>query len=197
MNIVFWSPLYGHGATTSNLNCLAVMSSLMYCYKTVSLQSEFPNNYYEGITDGQICENNFDIAFIDYCGRIGQNESDVFTFADLLVVNLNQNPELIGFAKSQLEKLEYKCSVMYVIGRYDASNNYTLKSIMKKFQIPYSDIGVIPYNSEFMDAVLSGGTRKFLEANIGCSRRNYNYGFIKEVEILTDKLITKAGLKHG
>lgn len=269
MNIVFWSPLCGHGATTSNLTCMAIMSSLLYRYKTVSFQSGFSNNYLDqtflgdtkhasvvneeftyyadkGI-DGvmssmtlntfvheemedylveivkglnyyipstkkssetlfnerltanlpkllESCSDEFDITFIDHQGSTGRISDMLFESADLCVVNLNQNPELIHYAKDQFAKINCGGKVMYIIGRYDESNHYTVRNIASKFNITRSDIGVIPYNSEFMDAVLTGHTKEFLKENLRCSRRSFNYNFMEEVRELTSKLLTKAGM---
>lgn len=269
MNIVFWSPLCGHGATTSNLTCMAIMSSLLYSLRTVSFQSGFSNNYLDqtflggreytqyvneefrcyadkGI-DGVIssmalntfvreemedylveivkdlnyyipatkrsseevfndrmitglpqllesCGSMFDITFVDHQGSSGKLSDIVFQNADMCVINLNQNPELIHYAKEQFGKLGCTCKVMYIIGRYDESNRYTADHIAAKFHIPKSDIGVIPYNSEFMEAVLSGFTKKFLRDNLNCTRRSFNYNFMLEVRRLTEKLLVKAGM---
>lgn len=269
MNIVFWSPLCGHGATTSNLTCMAIMSSLLYRYRAVSFQSGFSNNYLDQTFLGDMrnisvvneeftcyadkgidgvmssmalntfvreeigdylieivkglnyyipstkrsneevfnermvtslpnllesCSSEFDITFIDHQGCKGKVSDMLFANADLCVINLNQNPELIHYAKDQFGKINCGGKVMYIIGRYDESNHYTVKHIAGKFNITKSDIGVIPYNSEFMDAVLSGHTKEFLRENLKCSRRSFNYNFMLEVRELTDKLLTKAGL---
>ncbi|MDD6796886.1 MAG: hypothetical protein PUE71_01195 [Clostridia bacterium] len=269
MNIVFWSPLCGHGATTSNLTCMAIMSSLLYSYRTVSFQSGFSNNYLDQTFLGErsnqafvreeftcyadkgidgvmssmalntfVCEEmedylveivkglnyyipstkrsneavftermatslpkllescgrEFDITFVDHQGSQGRISDLLFENADLCVINLNQNPELIHYAREQFEKVNCGSKVMYIIGRYDESNHYTVKNIAGKFNISKSDIGVIPYNSEFMDAVLSGRTKEFLKENLRCSRRSFNYNFMCEVRELTGKLLTKAGM---
>lgn len=273
MNIVFWSPLSGHGATTSNLSCMAIMSSLLYRYKTVAFQSGFSNNYLdqtflgksltnhnlireelvgygdkgidsvmssialntyvnEDITDYmvevvkdvnyyipstrrsteevynkrmqtclpqllKICDRLFDITFIDAQSNQGDISRSVLEEADLCVINLNQNPELIHYAQQSFEEFSCSAEVMYLVGRYDASNRYTLRSISNKFHIPKSDIGAIPYNSEFMEASLSGRTKEFLKENLHCSCKNFNYNFMNEVTEVTDKLLIKAGLIHG
>lgn len=271
MNILFWSPLCGHGATTSNMTCMAIMSSLLYRYRTVSFQSGFSNNYLDqtflgdrrnisaineetacysgkGIDDVmsgialntyareemedsfveivkglnyyipstrssesvfnenmimnlpgllESCADRFDITFIDHQGSSKEISDMLFENADLCVINLNQNPELIHYAKAQFEKINCKSPVMYIIGRYDESNYYTVKSIASQFNITRKDIGVIPYNSEFMDAVLSGHTKEFLRENLGCSRRSFNYNFMLEVQGLTRKLLIKAGMING
>lgn len=273
MNIVFWSPLCGHGATTSNLTCMAIMSSLMYNLRTVSFQSAFSNNYLdqtfigskknnamvvseelvtyaqkgidgvmssmemntfvkEDIKDYVVevvknlnyyipstkrsneevfkkrlskslpqilkaCNDCFDLTFIDHQGGDENVSRQIFSAADLCVINLSQNPELINFAREKIKELNCQCEIMYIIGRYDESNKYTLKAITREFKISKKDIGVILYNSEFMDAVLSGQTKEFLRANMNCQRRNYNYEFMQEAKDLTYKLLAKAGVLHA
>ncbi len=270
MNIVFWSPLRGHGATTSNLTCMAIMSSLMYNFRTVSFQSAFSNNYLdqtflgskrarppvvseeftayggkgidgvinslemssyisENINDYTVevmknlnyyipstkrsneqvfnmrlarslpellktCGDNFDITFIDHHGLDDGISRTILDEADLCVINLSQNPELITYAKEKSKKINLTCNSMYIIGRYDESNKYTESTIAKRLEVPRQDIGVIPYNSEFMDAVLSGNTKEFLRANMHCTRKSPNYQFMQETKDLTYKLMTKAGM---
>lgn len=253
------------------MTCMAIMSSLLYRYRTVSFQSGFSNNYLDqtflgdrrnisvvneetacysgkGIDDvmngialniyarGEMeasfveivkglnyyipstkssesvfnenmimnlpvllksCADRFDITFIDHQGSSKEISDMLFENADLCVINLNQNPELIHYAKAQFEKINCKSPVMYIIGRYDESNYYTVKSIASQFNITRKDIGVIPYNSEFMDAVLSGHTKEFLRENLGCSRRSFNYNFMLEVQGVTRKLLIKAGMING
>lgn len=274
MNVVFWSPQSGHGATTSNMACLALMSSLMYCYRTISFQSGYSYNnldqsfignvavppvssvneefaYYmdkgidgmlssiymdsllgDKITDYSVeivkglsyylpstvkcnedlfndrmssnvftllaeCARSFDLTFIDNQSRVGKVIQNIFMQADLCVININQNPEMINTAQKEFAKLNCSCKVLYVIGRYDEHSNYTVKSIARKFNISRDDIGVIPYCSDFSEVLMSGKTKEFLKTNFNCSKRDRNYYFISEVKSLTDKLLRKVGVAVG
>ena len=270
MNIVFWSPVSGHGATTSNMACLSVMSSLMYCYKTIAFQSGYSHNnlnqsfiknsinevntvneefsYYVGkgidgilgsvfletftkesiadycveIVKGlsyyipstaknseelfnermqskidkllRLCNEAYDLTFIDNQSKDNEILKKVFDHADMCVINLSQNPEMITIVKSEFEKLNCNCKVFFVIGRYDDDSKYSVKDIAKKLHIAKEDIGVIPYCSKFLEAVIGGGTKEFLKDNFECSRKSENYYFISEVKKLTNKLLKKAGV---
>lgn len=274
MNVVFWSPLSGHGATTSNMACLALMSSLMYCYKTISFQSGYSYNnldqtfiggtavasvntvneefaYYMGkgidgilgsifmdsfvnekIVDYSVeivkglsyylpstmksnedlfnnrmsanifnlleeCSKSFDMTFVDNQSKVDKVSKNIFLKADLCVINVNQNPEMIIAAKKEFEKLNSSCKVIYVIGRYDNSNRFSVKNIAKKLGISAEDIGVVPYCSEYMEAILMGKTKEFLKSNFNCRRRDDNFYFISEVKNMTNKIIRKAGVAVG
>lgn len=274
MNIVFWSPLSGHGATTSNMACVAMMASLMYCYRSISFQSGYSSNgldqsfigheaaipvntlreeftYYMGkgidgmlgsmymgasvnekIADYSVeiikgltyylpssmknseelfnekmscnvvslineCSRRFDITFIDNQSKVEKVSRNVFLNTDLCVINLSQNPELIREAKKDIEKLEGRCRIFYVIGRYHDSSRISVKNIAGMLGVKTDDIGVVPYCSDYLEAVLAGSTKEFLKSNVGCSRRNPNYYFFSEVKSLTRKILNKAGVGIG
>lgn len=274
MNVVFWSPLSGHGATTSNMACVALMSSLMYCYKTISFQSGYSYNnldqsfignavvapantvneefaYYMGkgidgvlgsiymdsfmnekIADHSIeivkglsyflpstmksnedlfndrmsanifnlleeCSKTFDITFIDNQSKVDKVSKNIFLKADLCVINVNQNLEMIDTAKREFNKMNCTCKVLYAIGRYDEKSRFSLKTIAKKAEISRDDIGTVPYCSDYLEAVLMGRTKEFLKNNFNCGRRDNNYFFISEVKSLTNKLLKKAGVSVG
>lgn len=274
MNVVFWSPLSGHGATTSNMACIAMMSSLMYCYKTISFQSGYSYNnldqsfignaavtqintvneefaYYMGkgidgvlssiymdsflnekIADYSVeimkglsyylpsttksneelfnermssnifgllteCSKCFDLTFVDHQSKVSKVSKNIFLNADVCVININQNPDMIIQAKKEFESLNCTCKVLYVIGRYDECSKFTVRNIAKKFKINKEDIGVIPYCSDFLEATMLGKTKEFLKSNFSCGKRDHNYNFISEVKKSTDKILRKAGVAVG
>ena len=178
MNIVFWSPVKGHGASSSNMACIAMMSSFRYCYKTLSFQTGFDTyknllfadkynevdmvseefshymkrgldgvftdihmesftkesigEYSEEIIKGlgytllpmkdttrmllkekmknyiekllTLCEQAYDITFIDIGTDIDEVSECIFKNAQVCVVNVSQNPELVMYAKTQLKQ---------------------------------------------------------------------------------------------
>lgn len=274
MNVVFWSPLSGHGATTSNMACVAIMSSLMYCYKTISFQSGYSYNnldqsfignnsvtqvnsvneefaYYMGkgidgvlssiymnaflndkIADYSVeivkgmsyylpsttksnedlfnermscnifgllaeCSKSFDLTFIDNQSKVSKVSKNVFVNADICVININQNPDMIKEAKKEFAAINCNCKVFYIIGRYDECNKFTVNNIAKRFHISKEDIGVVPYCKDFLEQIMLGKTKEFLKNNFNCGKRDNNYYFINEVKKLTDKLLRKAGVKVG
>lgn len=274
MNVVFWSPLSGHGATTSNMACVAIMSSLMYCYKTISFQSGYSYNnldqsfigntavtqintvneefaYYMGkgidgvlssiymdsflndkIADYSVeiikglsyylpattksnedlfnermsanifgllseCSKSFDLTFVDNQSKVSKVSKNVFVNADVCVININQNPDMIAQAKKEFESLNCNCKVLYVIGRYDDCSKFTVKSIAKKFHISKDDICVIPYCSDFLEVIMLGKAKEFLKSNFNCGKRDNNFYFISEVKKSTDKLLRKTGVAVG
>lgn len=275
MNVVFWSHLTGHGATTSNMACLAIMSSLMYNYKTISFQSGYSYNnlnqsfigkdnvtkintvneefaYYMGkgidgvlnsiyidsflddkIEDYSIeilkgvsyylpsttksnedlfnermsnnvfgllteCNKFFDLTFIDNQSRVRKVSDKFFVNADICVININQNPDMISETMKEFEKLNCNCKVIYLIGRYDQHSKFNTNYITKKFHINKEDIGVIPYCSDFLESIMSGKTKEFLKSNLSCKKRDKNnYYFMQEVIKSTEKLLRNKGVEVG
>ena len=236
MNILFWSPLCGHGATTSNMTCMAIMSSLLYRYRTVSFQSGFSNNYLDqtflgdrrnisvvneetacysgkgiddvmnGIELNIYARGEMEASFVEIVKGLNyyipSTRSSESVFNENMIMNL---PVLlkscadrfdITFIDHQGSSKEIS-DMLFENADLCVINYYTVKSIASQFNITRRDIGVIPYNSEFMDAVLSGHTKEFLRENLGCSRRSFNYNFMLEVQGVTRKLLIKAGMING
>lgn len=271
MNVVFWSPVHGHGAVSTNMACMSIISSLAYCLKVVSFQSgyadnnldmsligensndnnellgeEFPfycgrsidsllwdginNNVNDNVADYAVeiinglnyylpsteknneelynqrfinnidnviasCQRCFDVTFIDNQSDNTYIQEKLCNSADIIAVNMYQNPLMIANTIEKCSLLNKK--VFYMIGRYNDNSDLNIRSIIKKYNISRDDIGVIPYNKHLMDAINSGKTKDFIKNNISCMRRNSNYELISQMKISANRLLRKAGVIDG
>ncbi len=104
-----------------------------------------------------------DFVFVDT--ETNQNLSShlILDAADLIVVNLTQNPEDLKFFFDNYESLEKKA--VFLIGNYVPEFSWNLARLCKEFHISYSRVGVIPMNLELNTALAQGRLLNFLNLN--------------------------------
>lgn len=100
--------------------------------------------------------------------------------ADMVVVNLTQNPYILEDFFSNYGTITKKA--VYLIGNYNSESKYNSKYIQKKYQIEKNKIAVIPYNVHFQDAMTDGRLIGFLNQIFKCNRKSENYYFMNEVK---------------
>lgn len=108
--------------------------------------------------------------------------------ADLVVINLNQNRQMLDHIFRNYSDLRKKA--FYLIGNYDAESELTRGEIIKTYNIHGSRLGVIPHNVQFSDAVSDGQLIPFLLRNYQCGEDNRNYEFMtsaREAALLFQK----------
>ena len=121
-----------------------------------------------------------DTVYIDTAVGNMLSSKIILEEADLIVVNLSQNPYVLDDFFEHYQSLVKKS--VYLLGNYTPESKYTKRYIMKKYDIPKNKIAAIPYNVEFKDAVTSGSLIAFLNKYYRCDRKNENYYFMKEVK---------------
>lgn len=105
-----------------------------------------------------------DYVFIDTESNQNLSTKHILYDADIVVVNLSQDPKKIYDFFENYTSLKEKA--VYIIGKYQPEKRWTRKRICYEYNVPRNKIGVIPYNVEFNDALISGKLQHFL---------NYNY----------------------
>lgn len=88
--------------------------------------------------------------------------------ADLVVVNLNQNPRFVEDFFRNYSSLRSKC--VFIIGNYRENSRYDAEKIRAQYRIPKSRLGVIPYDMNMEDAIVSGRLIGFLSRSC-CGRK--------------------------
>lgn len=132
-----------------------------------------------------------DLTFVQCDNSESIVSKKILKDADLLVVNLPQNPaNILQIFKSNDFQSE---KVVFLIGQYHEESKYHFNNIRRKFHISKENIGVIPYNIEFMDSLIGGKTIEFLERNRDCKKQDYNYHFIQELKTSTNMILKKVG----
>lgn len=111
----------------------------------------------------QALENISDYVFIDTETNQNLSSNIILSEADLVVVNLTQDPrqnqEFFKNHKSIQEK------AVYLVGSYCPDLPWDLSYFCKNYQIPREKIGVIPYNMELEEAMRQGHLLQFLNRN--------------------------------
>lgn len=175
-------------------NVLELKANLLYylpgTYKNNKEVYEF--NLYSHMNKlFQIMNKVSDITFVQCDSNESIVSNKLLKEVDLLVVNLPQNPaHFTQFFDSNHFPSE---KIVYLIGQYNEESKYHRSNIRRKFHIKKEDLGVIPYNVDFMDSLIGGKTIEFLERNIDCRKEDYNYYFMQELRRSTNMILKKVG----
>lgn len=128
----------------------------------------------------QLLEQFCDTVYIDTAVGNALSSKIILEQADLIVINLSQNPYILDDFFEHYQPLMKKS--VYLLGNYTPESKYTKGYIMRKYHIPRTKIAAIPYNVQFKDAVTSGNLIAFLNEYHQCDRKNDNFYFIHEVK---------------
>lgn len=110
----------------------------------------------------------------------------ILEHADLIVVNLCQSGAVLNQFFEQYHSMMDKS--VFLLGNYHPNSRYSQKNILRKYQIDKNRLAVIPYNMEYHDALEDGTVLHFLERNMHCSKRNDNYGFMRDIKKAVDMI---------
>lgn len=105
----------------------------------------------------------FDIVFVDCGDRKDDFAQGVLKEADICVLNMDQESELIGDYFRNQPKLQGK--VFFLIGNYFEDGLYTRRNLQRLYRVDEGLLGAIPYHSQMKEAARSGRT--------GAEVRNY------------------------
>lgn len=128
----------------------------------------------------QLLEHFYSTVCIDLSSSSLESSRKILKEADLVVVNLCQNNQLLSHLFRNFSEIRKKA--FYVIGNYDARSVITKSDIVKRFGLPGAVVGTIPYNRRFADALTKGQVIPFLLKNYSCARENVNYDFMSAVK---------------
>ena len=95
--------------------------------------------------------------------------------ADLIVVNLYQNPDYLNDFFKIIHLLNLK---PFILSAIHTKSMMTCKKISKLYDISLEDISPIPYNVDFHIACQQGSVKNLLIKNYFCEKDNKNYLFI-------------------
>lgn len=116
--------------------------------------------------------------------------------ANLVVVNLSQNMEIIDlFFQQYRDKIETD-KIYYLFGNYDCNSKYNISNIRRKYykNIKVNNSGVIPYNTSYRDAQVDSKVIDFVRNNLKCQRKDDNYYFMQKAKSATGKIFKMAGV---
>lgn len=134
------------------------------------------------------------IVFVDTAVSDNLTTKLVLESADLIIMNLCQDPFVIADCFQRFGTIRNKC--IYLLGNYDRYSRYTVKYVMRSFGIAKEKIAVIPYNTGFRDALSLGKLVPFLSRNAVCGRQDENYYFIRELKRACVIIQKAAGIER-
>lgn len=146
-----------------------------------------------------LAEENYDYIYIDAGGIYDGILSYIIRETDILVVSLSQNPKVISryqeflsnssIADSLQNSENTKQKVFYLVGRYDPNSIMSEQNIrLHNTHFSRNNIGILPYHTEYHDAMISSKTASFLVNNETCPKNDKNFYFINEVRKTAEKI---------
>lgn len=109
--------------------------------------------------------------------------------AQLIIVNVSQSERVLDeyFSSPEL----FRGKAMYCIGNYIREEACNLKNIQRLYRIENQNIGVIPYNTEFLSSMNRGKVLQFFAENSKRARHFRNRDFFLESFHMADQILRK------
>lgn len=138
----------------------------------------------------QLIEECSDICFIDTVCRSNLSSKTILDQADLIVVNLCQDPMILEDFFLNYSSLLSKA--VFLVGNYNAHSHYSCRRISITYDIPMENFAIIPYNENYCNAFYHGSVVEFISSNYICNKDNPNFFFIKSVKKATQMIMKKV-----
>lgn len=174
----------GEEISPDNLYCLTedYLGKRLFYLPSESVKNPDYLEYYlerEAIRTMNYLERYSDLVIVDTSASALASSRKILQQADLVVVNLSQNLQMLTHFFRNYASIQKKA--FYLIGDYDEKSELTRGEIKKRFHIPGSQIGIIPHNPSFSDAVSEGRLIPFLLRHYSCGYDDEQYLFMKAV----------------
>lgn len=127
-----------------------------------------------------IIRSNTELCFININRKNHLSSNAILQEADLVVVNLYQNPDCLKDFFLNYSALIPKS--IFIIGNYSPKAVLSCRRISRLYDIPLEDIAPIPYNEDFHIACQFGSAKEFINNNYFCDKENPNYLFIQGIK---------------
>lgn len=138
------------------------------------------------------------IIFVDINSGNHPLSLKIMENSSLTVVNLSQNIGIVDtFISNYSDKIRSK--VFYLFGNYDSNSKYNLNNIQRRYWkwITPLNSGVIPYNTDFLDAQCDGRVIEFMRNNIEAIKSDKNGFFIHKAQKAAEKILRLSGVAAG
>ncbi len=136
-----------------------------------------------------------DLVLVDTAAAPLASSRKILRQADLVVVNLSQNRQMLDHFFRNYSEIRKKA--FYLIGNYDEGSELTRGEVIKRYEIPGSQLGIIPHNVQFSDALSDGELIPFLLRNYHCGESDCNYHFMASVKEAADLFERQLALANG
>lgn len=133
-----------------------------------------------------------DFVMVDCTNVAEQIRRRVEEKAQLIIVNVSQSERMLDeyFSTPEL----FRGKAMYCIGNYIREEPCNLKNIQRLYRIENQNIGVLPYNTEFLSSLNRGKVLQFFAEHPMKARRLRNKEFFNESFRLADQILRKEDI---
>ncbi len=131
-----------------------------------------------------------DISFIDTASHHNLSTKTILEKADLIVVNLCQNQNILEDFFQNYSSLISKS--IFLISQYEYHTKMSCKKIGIRYDLPLENLIAIPENELFQIACRNGGVKDFIDNNNNCGKENVNFLFMHAIRKATHLILKKA-----
>lgn len=135
-------------------------------------------------------ENQFDVVFVDCGCRKDDFSRKMLEQADVCVMNMCQEKELIGHYYRSRIKLRGK--VFFLVGNYFKESAYNRENLEKIYRIDEKRIGAVPYNVHLQAAGLTGKAQGYVKSQL---QKGRGLEFEQELTRSTRLIMQLAGIE--
>lgn len=136
-------------------------------------------------------EDCFDLVFADCGSRKDDFTQSVLQEADVCVLNMNQESELIG--DYYRNPPGFKGKIFFLVGNYFEDGLYTRENLERLYRVDENLLGAIPYNLQIKEAARSGRAETEVRRCMAGRRRNVE--FERELTRTTKLILRMAGIE--
>lgn len=123
----------------------------------------------------------YEWVFVDASAGNNPLSMRLIDAADVVVVNLSQNVATWDKFMREYSSLAKKPNVVFVVGGYDDNSKYNRRNLIRMYEnLNPKNVGVVPNNTGYMDAISDGAVARFVFANEGVRKGEENYDIISE-----------------
>lgn len=133
-----------------------------------------------------------DLTFIDTQSNNNLSTKIILEEADLIVVNLSQNPDLLYSFFRSYKSIISRC--LFLLSNYDNNSYFNLEKISQMFSIDKSNIATVPYSREYKEALKHGQVVSFIISNYKCDLENRNFYFMNEIMDAAKMIHNRVGI---
>ena len=190
----------GEEISEENLYCFTedyLGKRLFYLPSEPVKSSDYLEYYLErdAIRTMHLLEKYSDTVMVDTSSAPLASSRKILRQADLVVVNLSQNLQVLSHFFRNYSSIQEKA--FYLIGDYDNHSELTRGEIMRRFHIPGSQIGTIPHDSGFSDAISEGQLIPFLLRHYSCCYGDARYPFMAAAKEAVDLFHGQLMMREG
>lgn len=142
----------------------------------------------------RIIEHNTDLCYINVVQQNHLSSKEILQEADLIVINLYQNPKYLENFFLNYYSLIPKS--LFIVGNYIPGELMSCSKIASNYDIPLENIAPIPRDEYFNVACDTGFAKEFIIKNYKCGRNNPHYCFMQGVKRTVNMISKRIESRH-